>query len=168
MSITGHVISIKDAHGNWVEVPAFYESAYQAYTDYCVQAGKTPVSIDSFYSAFNLLADSDFLNTLAESFAQGGVLGINVGGTNATNAEDARANLNVYGTDEVYTRSETDANISAQLANALNNYMDSAETNEAIADAINELPQVSLESLGVSWGSAAPNADTPGTIYFQI
>ena len=172
INVEGYVISFKkvnaDGSISWVEVPATYESAYQAYCSYCIQNDKTPISVDSFYSAFNLLADNDFLNTLAESFAQGGVLDISVGGTNATNAKDARANLNVYGKDEVYTKTETDANISAELANALKNYMNSSETNKAITDAVNKIPQASLESLGISWGSATPNANTPGTIYFQI
>ena len=90
-----NMLSFKNAQGEWVNVPAIYQTAYQAYVAYCNSTQKTPITLAQFYNVFNILADSNFINQLLSASEETGVLPVAMGGTGAVTAEGALQNLGI-------------------------------------------------------------------------
>ena len=88
------ILSIKNEAGEWVDIPVFYQTAYQAYVAYCTANEQTPITIAQFYNVFNVLANTTFLQELIDTFEGKGALPINAGGTGADTAVGALRNLN--------------------------------------------------------------------------
>lgn len=149
-------LKIKTDEG-WKSLPGFYQTAYSAYKNYCETAGIEPVTVDAFYGVFNILADADFLSTLITAVSGSGVLPIDIGGTGGTTSEDARMNLDVYSTTEVDTMFDEDNCRIAELERL---------TDRLVDDTQSILKK--LAALGLTIGTATPNSDTPGTIYFRV
>ena len=150
-----YTISIKNDKGEWIDIPSFYQTAYQAYVDHCRTIDESPISVAEFYNVFNALSNSEFLNTLINTMGASAVLPVAVGGTGAADADNARKNLGVY--------SETETDL---LLDALWDHL--IELEEAHAALNQKVTTLGISDIGINIGEDAPTSDTPGTIYFRV
>lgn len=90
-----YMLSYKNEKGEWVDIPVIYQTAYQAYVAHCVAEDKTPITIEQFYSVFNILANTGFIQQLVETLDGISTLPVNMGGTGATTVEEALQNLGI-------------------------------------------------------------------------
>lgn len=149
-------ISFKDANGNWVPIPGFYQTAYRAYVEHCNKEAIDPISVDAFYGVFNMLSNTEFLDSLIEAIGKtGGTLPIEMGGTGATTAEAARNQLAVYSKDQV-----------DQLINGLSARV--TKLTEKITTLEASLDAISLPGLGIHIGEDEPDETVIGSIYFRV
>lgn len=166
-----YALKIKGKDGKWYTVPTTYQTIYNVYKDYCTANNLVAVDLNTFYGVFQTFAQSTLLEQLQKAFTENGsALPIDLGGTGATDSETARANLRVYSIDEIDEKLNIDGE--TPLAEAFENIANNFEQiNKDITDIINEIDElpksVTLKSLGVTIGEAAPDSNTSGEIYFK-
>lgn len=91
-SIQGYTFKIKDAEGNWIDIPVLYTNIYDAYVEYCAAQTPaiTPVTRDVYYATLGeleeLVTQLGTTSTTISEFTQAlaaGALPLSLGGLGA-------------------------------------------------------------------------------------
>lgn len=166
----GHTLSYKLPDGTWVSLPILIQDMYDTYVKACADAGVEAVDKTKYLISLVKVVE------LADTVGQGNVVTIELGGTGATSAEEARTNLEVYSKEETEatinrilgSSTDTEGEEGSLVARVLKLEEDLKQTKQALEYLEETVEHINApEAVNIYYGPYKPDDNILGRIYFQ-